>query len=101
MRRVICTDDSLVMRTVQIEDARGGISHHTETFYLQNKESIALPFTHPPDHSEVAARDALSFFFFLREGARCCAQLGQPPLLRLSPSVLESSGDALSLSTDF
>lgn len=27
-----------------------------------------------------------------REGARCCAQLGQPPLLRLSPSVLESSG---------
>ncbi|XP_070650276.1 uncharacterized protein [Bos indicus] len=27
-----------------------------------------------------------------REGARCCAQLGQPPLHRLSPSVLESSG---------
>ena len=33
------------------------------------------------------------FFFFLweREGARCCVQLGQPPLLRFSPSVLESS----------
>lgn len=29
-----------------------------------------------------------------REGARCCAQLGQPLLLRLSPSVLESSPDA-------
>ena len=26
-----------------------------------------------------------------REGARVCAQLVQPPLLRLSPSVLESS----------
>lgn len=26
-----------------------------------------------------------------REGARRCTQLGQPPLLRLSPSVLESS----------
>lgn len=26
-----------------------------------------------------------------RKGARRCAQLGQPPLLRLSPSVLESS----------
>ncbi|XP_072588002.1 uncharacterized protein [Vulpes vulpes] len=26
-----------------------------------------------------------------REGARCWAQLGQPPLLRVSPSVLESS----------
>ena len=35
------------MRTVQIEDARGGISHHTETFYLQNKESITLPLPTP------------------------------------------------------
>ena len=32
------------------------------------------------------------------EGVRCCAQLGQPPLLRLSPSVLESSRKHLLIS---